>query len=154
MTKTGGVNGVFDSGASSVETCPGDCRLEWTVTQLNKERAIGLSVLDPDRNYTSIDYGVDMPASLFYVLERVGPVVTAFGSIALNQVLAIERVGDEISNYRDAELIRVSPTASVGDLRIDTSLSDSGSTIEGIKLFRAGVQIPVTWQNAAGVTIT
>ncbi len=154
MTKTGGAGGVFDAGASSVQTCAGACRLEFTVPTTGLERAIGLSQNDPDQNYNTIQWGLDFPGTTVYVIETVGPVLAALGPFTAGDTFAIVKLASGIIEYyQNGGKIYESATVSATALRIDSAMADAGSQFTAIKLFDNGNQIPLTWQNVVNVTM-
>lgn len=154
MTKSGGVGGVFDAGASSVQTCAGACRLEFTVPTSGSERAIGLSQNDPDQNYNTVQWGLDFPGTTVYVIETVGPVLAALGPFTAGDDFAIVKLPSGIIEYyQNGAKIYESATVSATALRIDSAMADAASQFTAIKLFDNGNQVPITWQNVVNVTL-
>lgn len=153
MEKTAGTNGVYDAGASTVETFAGAGKVEITVDVTTKERAFGLSTTDADADFDTINRGMILTASGgLYKVENGS--FTSIGSYSASDVLVVERDGSNGIAYKKNGTTLSTGTSLSGSLRIDTSISDSGGKLPSLKLYDNGVQVGVTWQNVTNVTIT
>lgn len=150
LRKTGGLNGAFDAGIASTTTIAGDGYVQCqTTSESLRGKVIGLSDADVNVNYNSIDFGLYFSEGVgnpLYMSE--GGALTLLGSYAEGDVFQIMRTGTAITYWQNGVLLATSGTASAGALLIDTSFYNASATIQGVRLFDAGVEVAITW--AAG----
>jgi hypothetical protein len=155
LTKTGGVGGTWDAGASGVETIAGDGFVEFTPTDTAKAWAVGLSDVDTNVNYTTIDYGFLFAnaAATFEIVEN-GVTKTAPAAYAAGNVFRVEKRDGGIAYFRNGEMVNVSNVSSLVAVRVDASFNTAASTVDGVR-FYDGTTLAwktITWQGVAGVT--
>jgi hypothetical protein len=150
LTKSGGSGAAFDAGASSVQEI-GDGWVEWTVDSIGTTRFIGLGNSDPDQDFASIDYAAYCDTATVRPYESGGP-VAGTTAIVVGDVLRIVRSGTTVTWTKNGTVFHTSGTPASGNYRVDTSLLNAGSALKAIRLFDAGTQVALTWQNAVNVT--
>lgn len=156
IEKTSGTADVYNAGASSTETYAGDCRVETTIGQTQKGRAIGYSTSDPDQNFSTIARGVlfteDVTPAAYYISAGS---FTYISTYALTDVWAVTRDGSNVVRIeRNGSVVHTDGTTLTGSLLIDTALYSANATLEVVTAYDNGVIEPVTWQNSVNVTIT
>jgi len=151
MTKTAG-GSAWDSGASSVQTIAGDGYVEVDMTLASGDIMVGFSATDPDQNYTTIAYAAQLVSSGSLSVYELGS-FKATTTLGIGDRVRVERVGTTITYVKNGVVFYTSATASSGAIRIDSSISTSGAYIDSIRLNDAGAMVPVTWQNAVGVSL-
>jgi hypothetical protein len=124
----------WNAGAASIEKLPAgqDGWLEVTVSEITTNRMIGLSDVNVDANYNSIDYALYIASGQFRIYEG-GTLKLTLSGAATNQVLRIERIGDIIKYLRNGVIVYTSTIPSTTDLIVDCSLSDAGATLSNIR---------------------
>lgn len=154
ITKTG-ASGAFDAGASTVETLDGDGFIEFTVPDTTKDRALGFGYDDANLNYTDIDYAWYLTGGGQVYVRYNGAIVFGPVAYAANDVFRVERVGSTVRFYQNGELRHTSATASVGALRVDSSLYTNGGVFDGVRLYDASSSEwrALTWQNVTASTV-
>lgn len=127
----------WTSGAVSAQTLAAgaDGWLEFTATETNMLRAIGLSDQNTNVNYTSIDYAIYLNSngSISIFEQAAGKFVTgSFGTYRFGDRFRIERKSGVIRYYRNNVLLRTSTYSSSGILMADVSLNSPGATIAAV----------------------
>lgn len=133
------VGGTWNTaGASSEETATGDCILEFTATEATTSRHVGLSYVDSDQNYPSLDYSfrMDSGGNLFYYELGSGAFLSTY--VANTTVCQIIRTGTVVTYKVNGSLVHTSTVSSTGTLRVDTALDENGSTIGGVIFTNTG----------------
>lgn len=147
---------AWDSGASSVQTLAGDGWVEWDVYSAADFITVGLSVNDTADDLASIKFGLFMNAGNINPFES-GVDKGLQGTYAVGDKLRVRRVGTTITYEKQTggvgawALMYTSLAAEAGVLRVDTTIWTAGAYFT-CKLFVAGVETAVTWQNVSGVT--
>lgn len=132
LTKTGGTAAWGNAGAWSERGFTGDFELQFTATESNMYRAIGLSIVNTDLHYDTIDYCLVLDNAAASTLYANGVSVVSGGAyVADTTVFKMVRVGTDLLCYNGATLFHTF-TSVTGTLHVDTSLHDVGSTIGGV----------------------
>ncbi len=123
-----------NSGAASIQQLqPGqDGWVEFITTEPSTSRVIGLSAVNADANYTSIDYAFHQSNGDLLIVER-GVVKKTLGPYVPGEVLRIERSGSEIKYLRDGISVETSGIPSAGNLLIDVAFFSNGATLAGVR---------------------
>jgi hypothetical protein len=147
LAKAGGTADGWNAGASSVQVLPAgqDGWMEVTVTELTKNRMVGLASSDPDGGFTSINYALYMVNSSFS-LQTYESGVKRYNGTGLNtgDVLRVERKGTTVTYRQNGKLIATSAVASTTDLRVDASLYSSGATLADVRASFAARSTSIT----------
>lgn len=131
-TNTGG---IWNAGAASVQTLAagqaGD--MEFVATETNTYRMMGLSDVDSDQNYTSIDYAWYLINNGTLNIYESGASRGAFGTYLPGDVFKIERSGTTIRYYQNNTLKYTSTVGSSSLLMVDASLHTTNTTLTGVR---------------------
>lgn len=161
ITKTA-ATAAWDAGASSVQKIAGDGFVEFVATELTKDRCIGLSLTDPNQNYTSIGYGIELAPDLgtgrhYYVYESgVQKIASGANAWTTGDVFRVERFSGNIAYYKNGSWFygSTAPDQS-GSMLVDTSFYNQSGTLDGVRLYDATSKAfaALTWQNIVGATV-
>lgn len=155
LTKTGGVDAVFNAGASSVNTLVGDGFLEVTGPVVaGNGRCVGLSTADPDQNFTTIGWMIAFDNPNYGLWEMGAQVAT--GTWVAGDTFRIERRGTTIRYFKNGEVLFTSNTATAAPLMIDSSFSNLTTFLTGIRLYDGTTKTwpAVVWRNVVNATVT
>jgi hypothetical protein len=154
IAKSGGVNGAFDAGVSSVQSIAADGYLQLRATETNRYRIIGLATTDPGASYESINFGIYLNGDgNAYVAESGTTGVFNSGAYAAGDLFRVTRAGSVVSYQKNGSTFYTSLVSSSGALVIDSSFYDSGGTVSGIILRDRGAAVNLTWQTGSNVTV-
>ncbi len=123
------------SGAASVQQLPAaqDGWVEFTTLEINKRRMLGLSDVNSDANYTSMDYAwYPTDTGILYIFES-GTNRGTYGSYAAGDVLKIERTGTVVKYYQNGVLKYTSTVPSSTLLMADFSIYDVSGTVANVR---------------------
>lgn len=129
---TGGA--AWDAGASSVETAAGDCYVETTVVATNTARAFGLSYVDTDQDFATIDYCWRLNADGTLGIYELGVLKASPGAYVAGDLLRIYRIAGTVEYKVGGATVYVSLTPSVGAVKLDTSIFTAGASLEQLSL--------------------
>lgn len=114
--------------------------LEFKVPQTTKAGFVGLSLSDPDRDYTTIDYSIQFTATREYrVWEKNSQKFNSSPTLySAGDIFRIERVGTALKYYRNN--VEFYPTGStIADentpLIVDTSLYHVNTVVSNLQLY-------------------
>lgn len=139
LTKNLGNNSWDDSGASSNRGFSGDGYMEFTASETDTNRFIGLSN-DVTHKYTKIDYAIYLAAdNQLYVVENgESKLLWTPGDIntwyTTNNVLRIAVVSGQVQYYKNNVLIYSSLIAPTYPLFVDTSFNTNTATVWNVKI--------------------
>jgi hypothetical protein len=157
LTKNGGVAG-WNAGASSTRALAGDGYVEFTATETNTDRMLGLNNSDLDYGYTEIDYGLYLTGYGGLAVYQSGSSSGLIGSYVAGDRLRISVSSGVIHFLKNgSEFYSLSSTPAF-PLVVDTTLATNGSTITNVVLSGTLANAPVTenvaWTNAVGVSVS
>ncbi|CAN5907001.1 hypothetical protein BH11PSE3_BH11PSE3_21750 [soil metagenome] len=154
LSKTSGTS-AWDSGASSVQSFSGAGYVETTVAEAGSHRMIGLSDVDTDANWTSLDFSFYLNANNTLNVFEGSVSLGTFGTYAVGDVLRIERQADgHIVYKKNGTVLYTSTVVSTAELRVDTSIYTNGASLRDVMLSTdGGGAKPVQWTNETGVAI-
>ena len=110
----------------------GDFELEYRRPLLGV--MIGVDSSDPDRNYTTMDYGIYAPSTgTIYVYEN-GVNKYSSGSAGSNPLFKITKTGTTIKYYKDGALFYTSLIAASASMVFDSSFAGSGLSVTDISV--------------------
>ena len=147
----------WNSGAVSAQSiASGDGYVEFTASETNKYRLIGLSNGDANQDYTDIDFAFYLidPGGL-WVLEN-GVVRYTGGTFATGDTLRVAVEGGVVKYRKNGTLLYTSTVAPTYPLLVDTSLYNYGSTLTSAVISGASGSGGGggTWTNAVGVSVS
>ncbi len=131
--KTGSAG--WNAGAASVQQLPAglDGWMEFTASEINLGRMVGLSDQNTDANHTSLDYAFYLLATgVLRVYENGTNKTTISGGFKMYDRLKIARVGTTVYYYRNDALVYTSLTSSSTPLMVDISLNSKASTVVNV----------------------
>jgi hypothetical protein len=122
-------NGAWNGGAASLNTVSNDGFLQFTATETNKNRMIGLSNTNVNSDYTTIQYAIYLVnSSLLFVYES-GTSRGNFGSFSSGDVFKIAVEGAVVKYYRNGSVFYISSIAPTLPLLVDVSINETGGTV-------------------------
>jgi lysophospholipase L1-like esterase len=135
MTKTG-VDGWNAGGISKQMFDSGDGYVEWTATETNKYRLVGLSQWNVDEGYADPDIGVNLQANgIIGVFENTVSKGT-FGAFTAGDVFRVSVESGVFKCYRNAALFYTSATQPPKyPIIVDSSMYGNGSTVTNAKIY-------------------
>jgi len=133
--KTSTSNNWTTGGFSSIQSLiPGDDGyIEFTSTETNKARMVGLNDLDSDLNYTNINYAIYLTSGGKIFIYENGVNRGEKTSYATGDVFRAERIGTTIYYKKNGATFFTSAVPSKTSLRLDASFNSTGATINGLK---------------------
>jgi hypothetical protein len=152
--------GSYDAGASSVQVIAGDGYVEFVAdgTVPVSRVMMGFSSSDPDVNYTSIQYGLQIDqtgvGSQITIYEGGVLKFTLAATNADGDVMRVQRVGTTITYWKNGTLIYTSATATSAQLMIDSTTLNAGARVRGIRLISNGTPVSLQWKNIVGCSLT
>lgn len=145
LTRTAG-QPAWNAGAASVETLNGDGYLEFTTSENNLAKMVGLSNGDGDQGYADIDFAIYLKSTGQVAIYEGG--VLRDGRIvpyAAGDLFRIEVLGDQVTYLQNDAVIYTSGLAPTFPLLVDTSIRNLGGTIVDVEL-----ESLEFWQNVVG----
>ncbi len=127
--------GTSTSGAGSKQQLAAGLSgwMEFTVSELNTTRVVGLNDSNPDVAGSNINYGFNLLSTgTVNVFENNSPKYT-LANVKAGDVLRIERNGSTVTYYHNGFFQYTSATASSTALLVDISLTSSNATIVGVR---------------------
>ncbi len=121
-----------NAGTFSDQVITADGSVSTTVAETNTARTIGLSDIDTNLLYSSIDYALRLRSDGSLSVYENGDNRGWFGTYSSGDVLSVERTGSTITYLKNGSVFYTSTVASTGDLHVDTSLSSEGATLNDI----------------------
>ncbi len=140
---------AWDAGAASTQIITGNGSVEFTATETNTNRMLGLSNLNTNANFNTINYAIYATSSGVVRVYESGTHRGAFGSYVSGDILKVERSGTTVLYKKNDTVIYTSLVASTGDLIADTSLHTTAATINNALLTPSGVTEVNETNNAA-----
>lgn len=152
MEKTGGSFGTFDAGAISNQTLAGDGYVE-CVAQATNNAFIGLSLDNPDANFTGMDLAAYLTTTL-YTWEQTGGVFAERSTLSPGDIVRVRRTGTTVTVEKNGSTVHTFAGTMGSTPFVDTSIGDLNAVLGDIKLYDAGVQVAITWASSVNVTLT
>lgn len=135
LTKTA-AEGWGNAGAHSTQSFPsGDGYVEFTATETNTLRIIGLSKGDTNQNFTEIDFAFYLQNGAVLGIYENGTNRGSFGTYATGDVLRIAVEGGVMKYRKNGTLLYTSAVAPSYPLLVDTALYSPAATINSVVLF-------------------
>lgn len=133
ITKTNALG--WDAGASSSYALNGNGYVEFTSNDVDKGKVAGLSHLDPDQNYTTIEYGINLDAAGSVTIYEMGSVAAgAVSTYVVGDRFRVVRTGTGIKyqQFITGSWITIYTSLVVcptGPMLFDTSIGNTGGTL-------------------------
>lgn len=124
-----------DAGAASVQQLPAGQNgwMEVTASETTTHRMVGLSDVNTNANYNTIDYAwYQAPNGALYIYENTAS-RGQFGTYKTGDILKIDRTGTVITYYQNNVLKYTSTIASSSLLMVDAAFYTQGSTLTNVR---------------------
>lgn len=123
----------WDAGASSAQSIvSGDGYVEFTASETNKYRMLGLSNGDSNQVYTDIDFAFYPAADGGLYVYESGNYRGYFGPYATGDLLRVAIEGGTVKYKRNGTLLYSSTISPTYPLLVDTSLYSNGATLNNV----------------------
>ncbi len=154
LHKTAGTVG-WDSGASSSQSLAGAGYVETVLSETTTGRMLGLSSVDSNASYFSIDYGVVVRGDDLLDVYESGAYRGTFTTYAPGDTLRIERLANgQVVYKKNGTVFYTSTIVSTAELHVDTSFYSPGATLEDVVLsVNGGAAKAVQWENETGIAV-
>jgi hypothetical protein len=155
LQKTGGCDGCLDAGAASTERiAAGDGYIEFTATETNKIRQIGLSSSNPGTTTAEIQFSIRL-TEIGIAEVRESNVYRAEVGFVANDRFKIAVVGGSVVYSKNGSTFHTTTNASITyPLLADTALLGSNSTVTNVVMLGTSAPPtsgPVIWTSLANV---
>ncbi|MBI3491894.1 MAG: hypothetical protein HY047_08955 [Acidobacteria bacterium] len=153
LQKTAGCDGCQDAGAVSTQSiASGDGYVEFTVSELTTERAIGLSRGSTGTTIAEINFALLLwPGGEIDVRES--GTYRADTTAATGDKFRIAVTGGKVTYAKNGTVFYVSAVAPAYPLLVDTSLETTSATLSNVVMSGVG-PVPVAWTSLVNVTAT
>jgi hypothetical protein len=127
LTKTSGCSGCSSGAISVQQIASGDGYVEFTASETDKLRSIGLSNGNPGTSAAEIKFAIQMQAG--WAEARESGVYKADTSFTTGDVLRVAVSGGRVQYSKNGTVFYTSTSTPAYPLLVDTSLSDLNATI-------------------------
>ncbi|MBS7787306.1 T9SS type A sorting domain-containing protein [Flavobacterium sp. CYK-55] len=143
---------VWNGGASSISTVKNNGYIEFTASETNKSRMIGLSSSDINSSYTSIQYAFYLEnGGALYVYEN-GVQKTGNIGYTTGTALKIAVENNVVKYYKDNAVIYSSSITPSQPLIVDVSMYNIGATLSNIAIANVSTGEFIATHSGAGVS--
>ncbi|MEI6882604.1 MAG: hypothetical protein WCK82_14890, partial [Bacteroidota bacterium] len=125
-------NGNWDGGAASRNTVSNLGFMQFTATEINTERMVGLSNTNVNSNFNTIQYAVYLRNNGQFEVYESGSSRGNFGSYFANDVFRIGVDGNVIKYFRNGNLFYTSGVAPTLPLLVDVSINTIDGTVSNV----------------------
>jgi hypothetical protein len=156
IRKTGGVSGNYDAQSYSSATYSGAISIEWTMGHGDDAVGVGISLDNPDANYTGIDRLILTDSGSVYKSENGS--LTLLTTYVASDQLKLERDGsNNITAYKKTNggsWTSIGTLTSLsGSVIVDTTFRFTTDRVDGLTVINGGSPVTVTWNNT-NTTVT
>jgi RHS repeat-associated protein len=128
----------WNAGARSTQSlASGDGYAEFTATETNKKRSVGLTHNASVTSYTNIDFGMILGSDGVITIQEGAGVFGAFGTYATGDIVRVSVEGGVVKYRKNGTLLRTSTVAPTYPLYAGAALYTNGSTVTNA-LFNVG----------------
>lgn len=149
ITKNAGSNNTWNAGAASLNVIrDGYGFVEFTATETNTARMVGLNNGNSNQDFSDIDFALYLTTgAALYVYEN-GTSRGQVGTYAAGDRLRVEVRYGQVRYLKNGTAVYGSGVVPRYPLRVDTSLYTTGATITDVKIGN------LTWTDGSGVLIS
>lgn len=152
LNKIQGGNGNWNGGAASLNTVVNNGRLEFTASETNRDRMVGLSNNNPDANFTSIEYAWQLRSNGQLRIRENGAFRGDFGPYTSGDTFGVHVEAGVVKYYQNGTLRYISAVSPVFPLIADVSIQDEGGTVTNALIINGNVGNFVTIAENAGAS--
>ena len=120
----------YDAGASSLNKVKNNGYFDFTVSETNKTKAVGLSANDVNLSNNSIQYSFQLNSNGKFTIYESGSWRLGNTNYAVGDVLRIAVEDNVVKYYRNETLIYTSNSTPSLPLLVDVSLAHEGGTVQ------------------------
>jgi RHS repeat-associated protein len=155
LTKTA-ADGWGNAGAVSTQTiASGDGYVEFTASETNTYRLVGLSHTDTNQSYNTLDYAIYLTPNGSLAGYQGATYLGTLGTYAAGDVLRVAIESGVVKYKKNGTVFYTATTAPNYPLMVDTSLYTNGATISNVLISSgnggSGGAGNVGWTNTVGV---
>ena len=134
-------NGNWDGGAASFNTVANNGYFQFTATETNTYRIVGLSTTNVNSHYSTIQYAFYLTNTGSLQIMENGNNRGSFGTYLTNDLLKIAVESNVVKYYQNGNLLYISSIAPVLPMLVDVSINSTGGTITNaiVSNFNTGV---------------
>ena len=134
-------NGSWNGAASSLNKVYNNGYLEFTASETNTIRVVGLSTADSDGTQNSVQYAFYLNNTGALIIYQSGSNRGTFGTYVNGDILKISVENNVVKYYKNGNLLYISLVAPVLPLLADVSIWSTGGTVNNVKItnFTTGV---------------
>jgi hypothetical protein len=124
--------GNWDGGAYSYNQVNNNGYLEFTATETNTFRMIGLSNANPNNSYTSIKYAIYLQNNATLTIYENGSNIGNFGTYATNDVFRVSVENNIVKYYKNNVVFYYSALVPSFPMFVDVSINSLGGTLSNV----------------------
>ena len=132
ITKTG--SDGWNEGLATLGSFEKDGYIEYTITEDTKRFMVGLSSVNYDSSYCSIEYAIFNHANVAARVYESCADIGYFDTYQIGDVFRIERIGDTVYYKQNGKVFHTSQTPSTGTLIGDISMYHTGAQIKNLHI--------------------
>ncbi|MCB9364818.1 MAG: T9SS type A sorting domain-containing protein [Flavobacteriales bacterium] len=136
ISKSVGTNS-WNTGAFSFNKINTNGYMQFTVTETNKNRMIGLNSVNTNVSYTDIEYAFYLQSNGSLTIYENGSNKGSYGTYTTNDVLRINVSGNTVEYLKNGTIIYTSSVVPSPPLYVDASLNTIGSSISNVQIASA-----------------
>ncbi len=125
-------NNAWDGGGASFNTVSNNGYLQFTATETNTYRMIGLSTTDASSSYTTIQYAIYLQNSGTVGIYESNQSRGNFGPYNAGDIFKVTVESGVVKYYQNGTLLYISGVAPTLPLLVDVSFYSVGSTISNV----------------------
>ena len=163
LTKTAATAWGNAGAVSSLQIASGDGYVEFTASETNTYRMLGLSNGNTNASYGDIDFAIYEYPGQVQVYEG-GSLKGTFGTYAAGNALRVAVVGGVVRYSKNGTVFYTSTKTPTYPLLVDSALYNQGATLSNAVLSGGSTppppppppsgSAPVVWTSTVGVTVT
>jgi len=141
-----GADAWTSGAASQASIAAGDGYVEYTATETNKSRMLGLSNGDSGQSYTDIDFALYTYSDSTLHAYEAGAYIGYLGTYAAGDRLRVAVEGGQVKYLRNGVVVGVSSRAVTYPLVADTALYNTGASLTNVVMSSGGQSgVAVQW---------
>jgi hypothetical protein len=132
LTKTAAA-GWGNAGAFSVRAIRGgDGYVEFSTSENNRGKTVGLSLVDANLHHNSVKWGIHLSGNSSVQVYELNALRGTFGTYVANDVFRVEVVGSQVRYVKNGTAFYTSAVAPSYPLFLDAALFHVGTTVKNV----------------------